>query len=334
MRPVVSAAKYCYLILNMMQKMHHIYFLAGLLPMKHLMPLRYIEAVARSGSIRKAAETMSITSTALNRRILAMEEELGVQIFERLPRGVRLSAAGEILIHHIRSQLSDMERVKSQIADLSGERRGHVSIACSQALLPYFLPEQVSRYRLAHPAVTFSILLRDREAAEQALVDMTADLALVFEPVRMAEFDVLQIIRQPVHAVMNARHPLADRDKLRLRDCLAYPVALPTKGYGVRHILDTAVRRTTLDMDVVVESDSFEFLRAHARAEDILSFQIPIGLPTPGQVHDFVGLPLDDQDVPPGVLYFGQLKGRTLPVAAARFAHQLLESFAERFECI
>lgn len=302
--------------------------------MKHLMPLRYIEAIARSGSIRKAADTMAITSTALNRRILAMEEELGVQIFERLPRGVRLSAAGEILIHHIRTQLSDMERVKSQIADLSGERRGHVSIACSQALLPFFLPEQISRYRHAHPAVTFSVLLRDRAAAEQALVDMTADLALVFEPVRMAEFEVLQIIRQPVYAVMNARHPLADRDKLRLRDCLAYPVALPTHAYGVRHILDSAVRRTSLDMDVVVESDSFEFLRAHAQAEDILSFQIPIGVPTPGQVHDFVSLPLDEQDVPSGVLYFGQLKGRTLPVAAARFAHQLLESFAERFECI
>jgi len=302
--------------------------------MKHLMPLRYIEAVARSGSIRKAADTMAITSTALNRRILAMEEELGVQIFERLPRGVRLSAAGEILIHHVRTQLSDMERVKSQIADLSGERRGHVSIACSQALLPFFLPEQISRYRYAHPAVTFGVLLRDREAAEQALVDMTADLALVFEPVRMAEFEVLQIIRQPVHALMNASHPLANRGKLRLRDCLAHPVALPTQAYGVRHILDTAVRRTSLDMDVVVESDSFEFLRAHSLTENILSFQIPIGVPTSQQAFDFVSLPLDERDVPSGVLYFGQLKGRVLPVAAARFAQQLLESFAKRFDYI
>lgn len=302
--------------------------------MKHLMPLRYIEAIARSGSIRKAADTMAITSTALNRRILAMEEELGVQIFERLPRGVRLSAAGEILIHHIRTQLSDMERVKSQIADLSGERRGHVSIACSQALLPFFLPEQISRYRRAHPAVTFGVLLRDRAAAEQALVDMTADLALVFEPLRMAEFEVLQIIRQPIHVVMNAAHPLAGQDKLRLRDCLAYPVALPTQAYGVRHILDAAVRRTSLDMDVVVESDSFEFLRAHAQAEDILSFQIPIGVPTSQQAPNFVSIPLDERDVPPGVLHFGQLKGRTLPVAAARFAHQLLEGFAVRFDCI
>ncbi|CCQ74456.1 LysR family transcriptional regulator [Magnetospira sp. QH-2] len=301
--------------------------------MKHLLPLHYIEAVARAGSIRKAADTLAITSTALNRRILAMEEDLGVQIFERLPRGVRLSAAGEIFIHHIRSQLSDMERVKSQIADLSGERRGHIAIACSQALIPYFLPEQISHYRKAHPAVTFGVLLRDREAAERALVAMSADLALVFEPVRMAEFEVLLTVRQPVHAVMTADHPLASQDKLRLRDCLAHPVALPTEAYGVRHLLEAAVPRTSMTLDPVIESDSFEFLRSHALAEDILTFQIPIGLPAQNQQPGLVSLPLDERDVPPGVLRFGQLKGRTLPVAAARFAQQLLESFAQRFDC-
>ena len=150
-----------------------------------------VDAVAKSGSIRKAAEILAIDSTALNRRILAIERELGFDIFERIPRGVRLTTAGEILVHHIRTQSSDFERVKSQIADLSGERRGHVSIACSQALLPYFLPEQISTYRNEHPGVEFSVLLRDRAAAEQALVDYSADLVLVFEPIRLVEFQNL-----------------------------------------------------------------------------------------------------------------------------------------------
>ena len=57
--------------------------------MKHLLPLTYINAVSKAGSIRRAAENLAITSTALNRRILAMEDELGVPIFERLARGVR-----------------------------------------------------------------------------------------------------------------------------------------------------------------------------------------------------------------------------------------------------
>lgn len=301
--------------------------------MKHLLPLTYIDAVSKAGSIRKAAETLAITSTALNRRILAMEGELGVPIFERLARGVRLTTAGEILIHHIREQLTDMERVKSQIADLTGERRGHVSIACSQALLSFFLPEQIAVYRKEHPAVTFSVLLRDRAAAEQALTDFSADLLLVFEPIRLFEFQTLLNIRQPLHAVMAKDHPLAARESLRLRECLQFPLALPTEEFGVRQLLEAAVRRTSLSLDPVVVSDSFEFLRSHAIAENIIAFQIPIGLPRNNDNSEIVSRPVAAQDVPPGLLYFGQLRGRTMPVAAARFAHQMMEHFQSRYEC-
>ncbi len=301
--------------------------------MRHLLPLTYIDAVSRAGSIRKAAETLAITSTALNRRILAMEEELGVPIFERLARGVRLTTAGEILIHHIREQLTDMERVKSQIADLTGERRGHVSIACSQALLSFFLPDQIAVYRKEHPAVTFSVLLRDRAAAEQALTDFSADLLLVFEPIRLFEFQTLLKIRQPLHAVMAKGHPLAAKERLRLRQCLQFPLALPTEEFGVRQLLESAIRRTSLSLDPVVVSDSFEFLRSHAIAENIIAFQIPIGLPAGNDDLEIVSRPVATQDVPPGLLYFGQLRGRTMPVAAARFAHQLIEHFQSLYEC-
>ena len=301
--------------------------------MRHLLPLQYIDAVAKAGSIRKAADSLAITSTALNRRILAMEEDLGVAIFERFPHGVRLSAAGEILIHHVRGQLGDIERVKSQIADLTGERRGHVAIACSQALMPFFLPEQISTYRTAHPAVTFDVLVRDRAAAEQALIDLSADLALVFEPIRLAEFQTLLTIRQPVHVVMHPDHPLASQPTVRLRDCVQYPIALPTAPYGIRHLMELSVRRTSLRLNPILESDSFEFLRHYVREEFVLSFQLPIGLPALSDNDGIIDRPLDARDIPHGNLYFGQLHNRTLPVAAARFTQQMQETFMARFEC-
>ena len=299
--------------------------------MRHTLTLRYIDAVARAGSIRKAAETLAITSTALNRRILAIEEELGVQVFERLPRGVRLSTAGEILIHHVRAQLSDLERVRAQIADLSGERRGHVSIACSQALLPFFLPEQIAAYRAGHPSVTFGVYLRDRAAAEAALADHSADLALVFEPVRFAEFHTLIVVRQPVCAVLAHDHPLARHATLRLRDCVGWPIGLPTAPYGVRHLIETATMHASVRLEASIESDSFEFLRNYPRGERLVSFQIPIGLPADAGSADIAVRPVDERDVPAGVLYLGQLRGRTLPVAAARFADQLARVLTERY---
>jgi DNA-binding transcriptional LysR family regulator len=293
------------------------------MPNRYLMPLHYVDAIAKAGSIRKAAETLAITSTALNRRLLALEEELGVPIFERLPRGVRLSTAGELLITHIRAQMSDFEKLKSQIADLSGERRGHVSIACSQALLPYFLPDQISRYRREHPAVTFGVSLRDRAAAEQSLVEHSADIALVFEPVRLREIQVLVTVRQPLCAVMRADHPLAGREVIRLRDCAPFPVGLPTARYGVRHLIDMALMRSSIELFCAVESDSFEFLRRYPVHEQLVSFQIPVGLPVSHAGEGIVTRQVDTRDVPEGLLYLCQLRGRTLPVAAAKFAAQL-----------
>ncbi|MBO6756101.1 MAG: LysR family transcriptional regulator [Roseibium sp.] len=299
--------------------------------MRHLMPLAYVDTIARAGSIRKAAETLAITSTALNRRVLGLEEELGVAIFERLPRGVRLTTAGELLIAHIRGQMSDFEKVQSQIADLAGERRGHVAIACSQALLPYFLPEQIADYRAEHPAVTFSVSLRDRAAAEQALVDLSADIALIFEPVYLRDIQVLVSVPQTLHAVMAPDHPLAGQKKVRIRDCADYPIGLPAAQYGVRHLLDLALKRSSVSLPVSVESDSFEFLRCYPRREKLISFQIPIGLPETGSEGGVMSLPIDDRDMPAGTLYLCQLRGRALPVAAAKFAGQVERVLDERF---
>lgn len=299
--------------------------------MRHLTPLHYIDAITRAGSIRKAAETLAITSTALNRRLLALEAELGVPVFERLPRGVRLSTAGELLIHHIRTQVSDFEKLKSQIADLAGERRGHVAIACSQALLPFFLPEQISAYRREHPAVTFGVHLRDRAAAETALVEHAADIAIVFEPVRLGEVQVLATVRQPLCAVLPADHPLADRPTLRLRDCARWPVGLPTTSYGVRHLIDLALVRSSVTLNVVVESDNFEFLRRYPGNEGVITFQIPIGLPAQSGEEGTVTRPVDTRDVPEGLLYLCQLRGRTLPVASAKFAARVERALDERF---
>ncbi|MBE3640072.1 LysR family transcriptional regulator [Mangrovicoccus algicola] len=293
--------------------------------------LRYIDAVARTGSIRKAAESLSITSTALNRRILAFEEELGADLFERMSTGVRLSAAGELLLQSARNQLGEMERLRAQIADLKGERRGHVAIACSQALLPYFFPEQISIYRAQHPRVTFKVIQRDRAAAEEALTDRSADLAAVFEPAQPGDFDMLLAVDQPIHAVMAADHPLAQAAQLRLRDCLQYPLVLPTGAISVRGLIEAAARRMSARMQVVVESDNFEFMRNLTLAEPVIAFQIPVGLPGTARSDGTVSRPVDRRDLAAGRVYLGHLRGRVLPVAVAGFARQVQQALAERY---
>lgn len=290
--------------------------------MRHLLTFELIEAVARAGSMRRAAEDMNITASALTRRVNRFEEEFGAELFERLPGGVRLNSAGEMLLHHYRAMKSDLSRVRGQVADLSGERQGHVSIACSQAMLPYFLPEQIAQYRTEHPGVRFSVNVRDREQAEQELATYSSDLALVFEPVYLVDFEVIQIVPQPVCVVMQAGHPLAKKKELRLRDCLDFPHVAPTAKYGVRHLLDYAARRGLRKFAPVVETESFELIRHYVMHENLIGFQIPIGLRTPSD-GSLVFRRIAEKDVKSGNLILGQMRGRTLPVASARFAMQL-----------
>ena len=106
--------------------------------MKHLRFLRSVDDVARAGSIRQAAERLHVAPSAVNRRLLDIEEELGTTIFERLPRGMRLTPAGELFLHYIRSREADLDQVRSEIEDLRGIRRGDVRLLASQALAPVF----------------------------------------------------------------------------------------------------------------------------------------------------------------------------------------------------
>src|SRR5262245_13599469 len=84
----------------------------------HAAVLRYVDQVARHGSIRKAATAMNIASSAVNRQILRLEGDLGAKLFERRRDGVALTPAGETLLRHVRDTLADYRRLKGEIESL------------------------------------------------------------------------------------------------------------------------------------------------------------------------------------------------------------------------
>ena len=291
--------------------------------MRHLQQLLYIDAVARTGSIRRAAQSLSITSTALNRRILSVEEDLGTAIFERTGKGVRLSVAGEVFIHHVRQQLADMEKVKSRIADLQGERRGVVSIACGQALMHSVLPRVVTAYRTKHPYVDFKVSVCGRHEAADCLMDFSADLAVIFEPDITADMQVLMKVPQDVYAVMPDNHPLAGKLQLTISDCATFPLALPSRRSGLRALIETAAGKLGIKLWVALESDSMEFLNKDLNDDRLISFQISVATEKPAMRAGQVAVKVCTRELAAGSLVVLQQKGRTLPVAAARFLDQL-----------
>jgi DNA-binding transcriptional LysR family regulator len=291
--------------------------------MKHLRILNYVDEVARAGSIRKAAERLNVTASAVNRRIADLEDELGTPLFDRRPRGVRLTSAGELFVRYLRGQNGEVERMKSQIEDLKGLRRGTVRIACSQALALDFLPREIGEFRKTHPAVSFDVKVVDHEWAMAALAAYEVDLVIVFRPPFLANFQPLMTLEQQLVAVMAKNHPLAALRKLRLSDCAAYPVAMPERSIGGRQLLDEVSARTGLTFKIAAESNSFEMLRGLVIRAGMISFQIKIGTMPAGNRLGVIAREIDDREVPRANLVFGQLRGRNLPIATAVFAESL-----------
>ena len=303
--------------------------------MRFMTSLRFIDAVAREKSIRKAAEKLAITSTALNRRILQVEDEIGQPLFERLSSGVRLNTAGELFVQYIRAQKADLARVQSQLADLSGMRRGHVRVTSGSEALRHFLPDIIARYRSEHDAVTFDLNRQHGEAAEAALATLETDLALIFEPIRSSDFQTIATTRQTVHCYMAEKHGLAQLETIRLHHLVDIPAVLPTTQSGVRQLLNVGLIRRNIDLTPVLETDSQGFTQNYLRNEEVVGFQLPIGLPrsmASGQpVGGLVARPIDIRDVPQGTLHIGQLRGRVLPVAAAKFMDLMITALSELF---
>jgi DNA-binding transcriptional LysR family regulator len=291
--------------------------------MKHLRILDYVDEVARARSIRKAAEQLHVTASAVNRRIADLEEELGAPLFERRPGGVRLTAAGEVFVHYLRKQSGEVERMKSQIEDLKGLRRGIVRIACSQALALEFLPRAIADFRKTYPQVVFDVKVVDHEYAMAALASFEVDLVLVFRPPFLANFQPLMTLEQRLVALMAKTHPLAKRRKLRLRDCAQYPVGLPERAIGGRQLLEEIATRNGLNFNVAAESNSFEMLRGLVSYAGLISFQIRIGTLAADNKLGLVAREIDGRDVPTANLVFGMLRDRNLPVATAVFAERV-----------
>ncbi|HTC98186.1 MAG TPA: LysR family transcriptional regulator [Bradyrhizobium sp.] len=292
--------------------------------MRHLRFLRYFDQVVRSGSIRKAAEVLNVTASALNRRIMDLEDELGTQLFERQARGMRLTAAGEVFARFIRSQFAETERMRSQIEDLKGLRRGNVRIACSQALAHGFLPEAIGVFQRSYPLVTFEVSVSDHERAMAALAGLEVDVVLVFRPPPLPNFQPLLTLKQRLVALMAAGHPLTAKATLRLSDCRLYPLALPERSIGGRQLLDEVTARAGLALTPSIQSNSFEFLRGCLSKGEAISFQIEVGaLPDHLAGSGVVARAIDHRDVPVANLVLGQLRDRNLPVAVAMFCEHL-----------
>ena len=185
----------------------------------HAVVLKYFLEVARCGSIRKAAQSLFVASSAVNRQILRLEDELGTELFDRVPTGIRLNAAGERLQQHIRSTLHDFHLMRTELDAMKGERKGHVSVAAMDSLLIDFLPGAVENFAETYPAVRYAIVSAMPSEVPDKVTSGDSDIGICYLGKLPAGLDVAAKAAFPPGVVMAPSHPLAKKAEISFDDC-------------------------------------------------------------------------------------------------------------------
>jgi len=224
--------------------------------------LRYFIAVARVGSIRKASEELHITASAIDRQILLGEAQLGVKLFERHRTGLRLTTAGEFMLHAARKWTREFETVCLSLEDLRGLRRGVVHIAIIEALTKGFVPRAIQRLTAEHPFIQVKITVLDNVQVAAAITGGEVDFGIMLNPRTSRDLTVRAHAEIQLGLVTPASHPLGINKSIRFSVCAEQPIVAPAEPLALCEQIRGLEVATGVTLNAVAESDNIHMIKS------------------------------------------------------------------------
>ena len=246
--------------------------------------LEYFLTVAAHKSVTVAAAKLGVSQPTLTKTIRSLELELGVSLFERMPRGVDLTPYGQSLLRHaeaIRVQFGD---AKSEIESLRGGKYGTVLIGAGPAWLRRHLPRAVAIATGKNPSIKVNIEGGYDDALLRALRRGELDMVIAELPPKdeVRDLKLRPLTSDRLCVCCRAGHELQGRPKLSLPDLLRFPWAMPPEATRAhQRFRSVFISRDLAPPNAVVETKSMAFLLQMVRFSDALTFTVTTTLKTP-----------------------------------------------------
>ncbi|QND49202.1 LysR family transcriptional regulator [Rhizobium lusitanum] len=220
--------------------------------------LIYFDELVRTNSMRQAAENLNVAPTAISRQIENLEYHFGTPLVERSARGVKLTAAGELLAVRAGRTLRELDHVHQLIEDLKGLQRGRVSVYASGATVANLLAPALAEFSLRYPKLRFEVTITSARSAIEAVNGAEADIAVTLFAPPLSGTKVRLRSEITYDVIAATSHPLAARKEVSLAELAAHSLAVPDRSFGARQAFDALFEREGLVLDPVFESSSLE----------------------------------------------------------------------------
>jgi len=306
-----------------------------------LTPLRYFRAIAATGHLTRAAQTLGVTQPALSAMMKKLEAEVGAPLLHRTGRGVELTEAGRVFLIHCEEAVRSADSATRAVRELLGLERGTIRIGGGATAITYLLPPVVGAVRRAHAGLKFYVREAGSTTVAEAVLSGALDLGIVTLPIVLPGADDLlriplvedemRLIVPPGHR-MATPHVLSDTTparrsrsgfagSFRWNDLRGEPVVAFEAGSAVRDVIDRAAGAAGVPLDVVMELRSIESIKRMVEAG------IGVGLVSRFALDEGEGLRCADGSLTRR-LAIVRRRDREQSPAAAEFERQLLRSMA------
>ena len=231
--------------------------------------LRAFEATARHLSFKNAAEELFVTPAALSHQIKALEEDLGVQLFDRAGAHIQLTEAGRVLLGYSQQVKSLLVQAETEITALNGEHAGQLALGASTTIAQYLLPRLLGEFRREYPRVYPTLVSGNTEQIVEGIEKQKIVLGFIEGPARSREVRTDPFLDDELVLIASTAHEWAERSSVSCSELVAVPFLMRERGSGTRHVTEHAlelhgVKRSSLR--IVMELDSTEAIKSAVEA--------------------------------------------------------------------
>ena len=231
--------------------------------------LTVFRAVAQQRSFRKAAEHLFLTQPAVSLQIKALEEDLGIQLFDRTGTRVALTKAGEDLYSFAKQSSALLAEAERTIHRRVGEPAGLLELGASTTIAQYLLPGLLAEFRRAFPRVEFSLISGNTEEIVEAVAVHRVALGFIEGPAQNGAVKTQPFLEDELVLIVPAAHEWAERTSVTCSEVSSVPLLMRERGSGTRRVIELALAKHLLKREklrIAMELDSTEAIKSAVEA--------------------------------------------------------------------
>ena len=223
--------------------------------------LALFHAVAEAGSITAGADRLRISQPAVSKQIGELEDAMGVRLFDRLPRGIRLTDAGVLLADYA-CRMSVMEGdAERAIEELRGLKRGRLAIGASTTIGAYLLPQALVHFHQVYPGIELHLEIANTQVIQSALMDGTLEMGFTEGRIVSDALETTVFQQDELVAIAPMGHALLSKKRVTARELCKKPFIMREQGSGTRQVVEAALGAKGISLTPIMSLGSTEAIK-------------------------------------------------------------------------